>query len=116
MTNEESLVIKLIDSLAAKHEGMLFLYGYDEFLNHHIVEVGPLEKFKNDEYLSDEVEVIAQFLAIYPDKGFSFIGNDPYIKVENPIYQTKSRPNKSNSKRLTSPAKSFWNHWARLFH
>ena len=108
MKTEQKLVIKIIDSLASKHGEMSFTYEYNECLNEHLVEVEPLEKFNEKNYLLDEVDVIAEFIASFPDKALSFISNDPYIKVENPIYQTGNIKIKSGPEPRLVATKPFW--------
>jgi hypothetical protein len=88
MKKEHKLVIKLLDSLSAKHSHMSFLYGFHEWSNQHVIEVSPKEGFENEQYLLDEADATAEFYSKVPHQGLLFISEDPYLKVENPIYDT----------------------------
>jgi uncharacterized membrane protein YkgB len=90
MKKENKLVIKLLDALAAKHSHMSFLYGFDEWANQHVIEVTPTESYKNEQYVMDEVDAIEEFVSNFPYQGILFLSNDPYLKVENPIYDTSA--------------------------
>ncbi|MEO6283181.1 MAG: hypothetical protein ABIN80_23900 [Dyadobacter sp.] len=88
MKKENKLVIKLLDALAAKHSHMSFLYGFDEWANQHVIEVTPTESYENEQYVMDEIDATAEFVSNFPNQGILFLSNDPYLKVENPIYDT----------------------------
>ncbi|WAC09222.1 hypothetical protein [Dyadobacter pollutisoli] len=102
MKKENKLVVKLLDALAAKHSHMSFLYGYDESLNQHIIEVAPTESYENEQYLLDEANATAEFLSNFPHQGILFISNDPYLKVAEPIYNSAANVRKVKLKRSAS--------------
>ncbi|TLV02197.1 hypothetical protein [Dyadobacter luticola] len=104
MKKENRLVIKLLDALAAKHSNMSFVYGFHEWANQHVIEVTPKECFEDDQYVLDEAFATKQFVSKFPYQGILFLSEDPYIKVENPIYDSTKRIKKiKTSKRSAAP-------------
>lgn len=94
MKRENKLVIKLLDALAAKHSNMSFLYGFDIWSNQHVIEVTSKEGFESEEYINDKLDTIIEFISKFPYQSILFLSNDPYLKVEDPIYNTAEKVRK----------------------
>ncbi|QRR02412.1 hypothetical protein [Dyadobacter sandarakinus] len=89
-SDSQSLVIELIDELYAADNSMSFQYAFDALSNQHIIDVAPSRVFKEAEYMLAEVKATKKFISNFPDEGILFVSNDPYIKVENPVYKVGS--------------------------
>jgi hypothetical protein len=94
MKKENKLVIKLLDALAEKHPHMTFLYGFDVCANQHVIEVSPKESFESEAYVLDEANATAEFVSKFSYQGILFMSDDPYLKVEDPIYNTAAKVRK----------------------
>jgi len=82
-------ITNTLNKFSEKHENMSFLYGYDQFLRQHIIDVTPLSEYNSEEYLLDEVDFISNFIERYPAENVLFVSNDAYIKVNDPIHYAK---------------------------
>ncbi|MCE6991917.1 hypothetical protein [Dyadobacter sp. CY323] len=107
MKKENKLIIKLLNALAAKHNNMSFLYGFDVCANQHVIEVAPTESYEDERYQMDEVDAVAEFLSNFPYQSILFLSNDPYLKVENPIYDTAATIRKVKPTRRSASSSIF---------
>jgi hypothetical protein len=107
MKKENKLVIKLLDALAAKHPHMSFIYGFNVWANQHVVEVSPRESFDSEQYLLDEVEATAEFYSKFQNQGLLFLSDDPYLKVDNPIYDSSKSTRKAKPTKRSTTSPSF---------
>jgi hypothetical protein len=82
-------ITNTLNKFSEKHENMSFLYGYDQFLCQHIIDVNPKDSYDSDAYLLDEVDFIADFITRFPEESILFVSNDDYIKVNDPIHYAK---------------------------
>ena len=86
----DAVVAGIIHQLHAKFPKMSFAYKYDERADQHIIDVSPEDLFLSEAYMIEEANAIDSFIGHFPSENILFVCNDPYVKVENPTFSTKS--------------------------
>ena len=74
-----------LNKLFSLIEGITIRYEYSEILKTHIVEILPVEIFKeNKEYIDWEIEVDDRFSEYFDGEELMFISDDSLTKIETP--------------------------------
>lgn len=92
MTKVQTQVKLMIDRLLAMFPTLGFSYMHDHRGKQHIIDVQPKELANSDEFILAAADEISDFLNKYPNEGILFLSDDPYIKIDKPLYTKVSEP------------------------
>jgi hypothetical protein len=100
MTKSQESIIAMIDRLSTQFSALSFKYQYDHEVKQHVVDILPAKDADSDDFIDIASSEISEFLDQFPNEGVLFVSDDPYIKVENPLY-TIPHPGNHNIRKRT---------------
>ncbi len=72
-----------ISELHRQFSNLTVKYGFDESINTHIINITPINEFRNNKELEDAwFHISMEFMNVYPEEGIAFITDDSYLHLE----------------------------------
>jgi len=87
-------------------------YEFDAFSASHLIELKPNEiYFSNHSFKEKEVELLSEFIELYPFENITFITDDDLYKIESPIFEKQSQVSFNNISQIQEQ-----NYWDQLIN
>ena len=83
----KEFITEELKKLHSKFSSSNIRYEYNVYTNTHIIEITPIEFYKNETYMASELELEDLFSSEYPKENIIFISTDSLNKVSNPIFE-----------------------------
>jgi len=111
MTSTEYIKNKLSQILSQFPE-ISCKYEFDAFSASHLIELKPSEiYFSNHSFKEKEIELLSEFIELYPFENITFITDDDLYKIESPIFEKQSQVSFNNVSKVKEQ-----NYWDQLIN
>ena len=84
LTSSEFVKSKLFD-LYHKAKGVKIRYEHKKNIYTHIIEVLPIELYRDEEYMTLEIDLIDEFNKLFPKEEILFISENSLNKITQPL-------------------------------